>query len=697
MVAENPVPLAPGPGICFSASPYAMGKDAAYIGSFSAGVRMGQSRWSAGENVEFVAGFPQKIAGWVAAITTPFVGIPRVNKNWRDAGGLARTAIGTTSHLYSWQAGVTTDVTPLTTLASGTLSSPITTTGSSATVAIADASQVLQNGDWVFLSAASAVGGITLNGWYPVSARTGSGYNITVPVAASSGAGPGGGSVAFQYPRMNLTNPFTTTSGSTSVNVADSAHGRVAGDFADFSGATAVGGLTLNGEFLITGVVDANNFTIQAPSAASSGAGPGGGTVSTVYPVHIPQASSASIVLWGQGGLVWGGPGAWGTGGVQPATLPDGWTLSAYGSQMLAAPIGGTIYVIDTISGGRAHALLNAPLTMNAMFVTPERFVVALGISGNLMQMAWADQNDNTVWTTLPTNTANSGRTLVGGSYFVGGIGVRNGLSLIWTDKCIFQMNYTAGQEVYATPIQGDNCGLISPWAMCVEGGVSYWMSDQDWWLYNGSPNPLPSDDVRASVFQANATQAGINRQQLGKAVATLNRAKKQVRYFFPSSNASENDGGMIFAYDQSCFAPISYGRASADDANLLQQPMSCDQFGVLYFDESGTDANGAPLPCSIALAPNDVSNGAQNVDIYGFIPDFETLVGSAEFTAQAQYYPSDVPSTDGPYPITSATQRLDLLLDGKLFAFSLSLNGLGSTMRLGINRLDVQPSGARV
>lgn len=691
------LPISPAPGVCFSTTQYAVGKDAAFIASGAATFRQGAGRWANAQNIEFIAGYPQKIAGWSAAVQVPMEGIPRCNANWRGKDGLAREAIGTTTHLYVWQSGTASDITPLQSISIGTLgATPLTTTNQQTTVAVADSSQTLQDGDWVMLSANAAVNGITINGWYQVSGRTGSGYNITSPVVAT-GSGSGGGTVTFQYPRITLTNPFTTTLNSKSVTVNQTAHNQVAGNFVIFNNATAVGGVLVNGEYQIASVTDADNYVITVASAATSGA-TGGGTPNVVYLIAVHQVTNSALPVWGQDGVVWGAAGtAWGTNNVTVATLPDGWTLSAYGSQMLACPVGGTIYVYDPAAAGRAYPLLNAPTSIQAMFVTPERFVVALGTASSALQLAWSDQNDYTQWTTTATNTANTGRNLIGGSYFVGGCAVTTGVSLIWTDRCIFQMSYTGSQEIYNTPLLGDNCGLISPWAVAVEGGVAFWMSDQDWWTWNGgSPAPLNSDDVRASVFQATGTQAGINRQQLGKVCAVLNRAKRQVRFFFPSSSATENDGGMIYQYDQQCFSPLGYGRSCGTDANLLQTPMSCDQFGMLYYDETGTDANGAPLPWMLEIADMDISNGDRNVDVFGFIPNFEILSGSCQFTAQAAYYPDDTFQNDGPWPIVYATQRQDLRLDGKLFAFQMSGSGLGAAMRMGVSRLDVQPSGAR-
>ena len=83
----------------------------------------------------------------------------------------------------------------------------------------------------------------------------------------------------FVTATSTLTNPFTTTNASNIVSVAWTAHGLIAGQVVVFSGASAVGGLTLNGTYVVNSVTNANAITIAAASNATSGAGPGGGTV----------------------------------------------------------------------------------------------------------------------------------------------------------------------------------------------------------------------------------------------------------------------------------------------------------------------------------------------------------------------------------------------------------------------------------
>lgn len=76
------------------------------------------------------------------------------------------------------------------------------------------------------------------------------------------------------------TNPFTTTNGSNTVSVALTSHGFSQASVFNTSGATAFNGVTIAGTFPITGITDANDFTIDISSLGTtpSGSGAGGGT-----------------------------------------------------------------------------------------------------------------------------------------------------------------------------------------------------------------------------------------------------------------------------------------------------------------------------------------------------------------------------------------------------------------------------------
>ena len=121
---------------------------------------------------------------------------------------------------------------------------------------------------------------------------------------------------------VSLTNPFTTVSGSTTVTVTDAAGGYINGDFVTFSGASAVGGLTLNGEFQLT-YSTGNDYTIEASEAASSSA-TGGGSLTAKYQVNVGPEAEVPVVGWGAAG--WN-EGTWGEGGTSSDSLGCGANL----------------------------------------------------------------------------------------------------------------------------------------------------------------------------------------------------------------------------------------------------------------------------------------------------------------------------------------------------------------------------------
>ena len=117
-------------------------------------------------------------------------------------------------------------------------------------------------------------------------------------------------------------NPFSTTDGSTTVGVNDTAHGAFENDTVTFASATAVGGVaadTLNSEFQITRVIDANNYEITVSSAATSTvAGGGGSSVTAEYQINTGLDTSVGGTGWGAG--TWGGVAA----GALQTTINEG-------------------------------------------------------------------------------------------------------------------------------------------------------------------------------------------------------------------------------------------------------------------------------------------------------------------------------------------------------------------------------------
>jgi len=143
-----------------------------------------------------------------------------------------------------------------------------------------------------------------------------------------------------------LTNPFATTSGKTSVVVTDANGGFSINDFVTFSGASAVGGLTLNGTYQVAIVLSGTTYTINAATAASSSA-TGGGTVTASYQLNTGPEYEVAFNGWGAG--AWGG-GTWGNGSTTLQALQI-WNQYNYGQDLIYGPRGQGLYYWTASNG----------------------------------------------------------------------------------------------------------------------------------------------------------------------------------------------------------------------------------------------------------------------------------------------------------------------------------------------------------
>jgi hypothetical protein len=98
-------------------------------------------------------------------------------------------------------------------------------------------------------------------------------------------------------------NPFTTLNTFPTVTVNAPGHGANNGDYVTFSGATTVGGLSLNNEYVIT-YIDSNSYSITASSNATSSATGGGAAVVAAYQLNSGNSTVTYQTGWGAG--LWG-------------------------------------------------------------------------------------------------------------------------------------------------------------------------------------------------------------------------------------------------------------------------------------------------------------------------------------------------------------------------------------------------------
>ena len=150
-------------------------------------------------------------------------------------------------------------------------------------------------------------------------------------------------------------NPFSTTSGSRLVTVTATGHLSSIGTYVNFSGATAVASLTLNGEYEVQAVPNSDTFEIYASATASSTTTGGGSLVIAKFDIDAGNPVYSPGVGWG--GPPWGA-GGWGSASGVGVELRL-WSMFNYGDDLMFAERGGEIYfwTLDTSTWARAVTL----------------------------------------------------------------------------------------------------------------------------------------------------------------------------------------------------------------------------------------------------------------------------------------------------------------------------------------------------
>ena len=189
------------------------------------------------------------------------------------------------------------------------------------------------------------------------------------------------------------TDPFSTVNGSPTVTVTDLAGGFAAGDYVTFYGATAAGGLTLNGEYKIQTALTNTTYTITASSNASGGSG-GGSAVYAAYQLHFGDGISIAPSAWGSG--AWG-EGTWGGVGSSSTSTLRVWSQYNFGENLLFGPKQGALYywaagyvpnlaapTTCTISNGGGVSAGLVTLTSNTGYPIPDATPIMFNTTGAL-------------------------------------------------------------------------------------------------------------------------------------------------------------------------------------------------------------------------------------------------------------------------------------------------------------------------
>lgn len=419
------------------------------------------------------------------------------------------------------------------------------------------------------------------------------------------------------------------------------------------------------------------------------------GTLTDITPAGLTtgdEDASTTSGYYGQGAY---GSGPYGVGDPSLTAITEActWSLDSWGEYLVGCSVAdGKLRVWDlNVANDFDTMHADAPTGCLGLVVTPERFVVALGVNGvpaaynqDGRGLVWCDQEDYTTWTPTSANQAGDW-TLATQGEILAARAARNE-TLIWTTVDLWAMRYIGGTLVYSFHRAGDKCGAISRHSMVPVDAGAIWMGHRGFFQYDGFVKPIPCE-VSDYVF------GDMNRTQASKITAHTISEFGEIIWYYCSAASTKIDRYVVYNYREGTWSFGQLERTFGVDRGAFTNWIASDEDGALYEHEVGEsflDPDDASLTPYAEGGPLELQDGDNVVSVVEMIPDDKTL-GDVTATFYHAMYPDASETTDGPHTLSN---RTDLRFTCRQVRMRVTQVNAG--WRVGIPRLAIEVGGRR-
>lgn len=672
------------------------------------------------DRIRFQNGKLRQINGWVRLFSDNFqtiIGAARTLFSYRDAEGNPISIIGTHLRLYAKIVNSYYNITPLngapealpnslTTEYNAAVPVVVTTTAGSSVVTLT-INHYLNNGDAIQIS---GVGGGPYHGIPAAS------FNQTFSafVLNQTSLQINTGAIATSSGNVTVTMTWATSY----LFVSDTASGVVKGDRIAIAGSTAVDGIpdtSINIENYVTNIVNANEFTIQTDTIATSKVTAGGGAGVTID-FTIPAGNADQAYGFGYGGGLYG-TGLYGTARAFTnfsvlSSTPRIWAMDTFGGNLILTPGDPATSTTDNIYIWKndvavAPTLLSAesgaleiPLAARWLYVSNSILVVLA--SGDVLNSYFAS-NRGTFNFTISPETLAYNTVIEQSGQLISQASCRN-RDLIFTRNDVYLAEFVEAPFIWLIRKLFTTDGLIGPKARVEIEDAVFWMGSGDFYVFDGtSVNVLPNNTVKRFVYD------NIDMSQGYKCFARPNVAFQEISWHFVR-NDGENPGGnepltyVTYNYKEQHWCIGTMPRTAAEEpVNIQETPLAIQTNfttdDYLFQMETGlndynpaynplTDIYDAQfLPINAFATTNfaQINEGNNTMVIYSVFPDTFQAQNLSLSVFGREYPQSPVIAARGnPYEITPATPKIDVMLVARQRQYKIATTDKFSDFLIG-------------
>ncbi len=700
-----------------------------------------ERRFVDSNNVRFRYGLPEKVGGWSSLLPDKIVGVVRAQHPFTDLDGNRYVALGTDKFLLLYFEGQLFDITPI---KSSLTSSTMATTDESASVTITTSSaHGAKAGDIMQLDSVTLPSGTGLSAsnfedvkFQIITVPSTTTFTITSTAAATASISTGGSMTCKFYEPVG---PREQTYGygwgvGNWGGTIDSAAATTVNEALDASETTIT--LTSAASFPTAGtiLVDSELITYTGKSTNDL-TGCTRGALGTTAATHSNGATATNATDFGGWGVA--------VKADQVELEPGLWSLDNFGQVLVATVANGKTFTWNagatTPTANRAStstssfSTSNNPTASRATLISPTtRHLIHFGTETTIgtastqddMFIRFADQEDINTFIPSAINAAGTQR-LQDGTKIVGAIKAKETI-LIWTDTALYTMKFIGAPFTFGFEQVGTNCGLIGKNAAVEIDGVAYWMSNNGFFLFDGTVKSLPCS-VEDFVYDDIDLTKG---QQI---TAGVNNLFTEIIWWYPTSGQSFNNRLVAYNYLESIGSQVpggiwytsTEGRTSWMDAKIYPKPYATSYSSsdtgtfptiqgvtglgaTIYFEHEvgnnqiNTDGSSTAISSFVKSYDFDLegqgSEGDRFLSVRRFVPDFKALQGTAKVTLAVKRFPAqeDTSTSLSPFSITSATTKKDTRARGRYVNIKIENDDIDQSWRFGTFSLDVQQDGGR-